>query len=137
MGIAERIKIVRGKISQDDFARRTGVHKSSLGRYERGESVPDSNFLSIICFEFGIAPQWLLLGEGPMKPGEAVPAAAEIEEPRPEYLKARNETLELLMKELASRNDYLEKRNERLERRHDELQEKFMVLMDKIVSSRP
>lgn len=66
MDIANRIKQVRGNISQEDFAQQTGVHKSSLGRYERGESVPDSSFLSQVCSIFDINPQWLLLGTGPM-----------------------------------------------------------------------
>ncbi len=66
MDISERIKQIRGKLSQDEFAQRVKVHKSSLGRYERGESTPDSDFLSSVCSEFGISPQWLLLGTGPL-----------------------------------------------------------------------
>ena len=65
MDIAERIKAVRGELPQEEFALRVGVHKSSLGRYERGDSVPDMNFARQVCFVFGINPQWFLLGSGP------------------------------------------------------------------------
>jgi transcriptional regulator with XRE-family HTH domain len=66
LDIADRIKTIRGKLSQEEFAQRVGVHKSSLGRYERGTSVPDLDFLSSVCSEFGVNPQWLLQGIGPV-----------------------------------------------------------------------
>lgn len=103
MDIAERIKLVRGKISQDDFAQRIGVHKSSLGRYERGESVPDSNFLSTICLEFGIYPQWILLGTGPMKEGSPAPNQAQTGGPEEQI-----QNLEIRVKELEREKEQLE-----------------------------
>lgn len=71
MDIAERIKIVRGNLSQDDFALKLGIHKSSLGRYERGDSVPGVDFAESLCFVFGISPQWFIFGTGPMHLTEA------------------------------------------------------------------
>jgi phage repressor protein C with HTH and peptisase S24 domain len=71
LDISERIKLVRGAHSQDEFARRLEIHKSSLGRYERGETTPDSNVLQRLCFVFGINPIWLLTGEGLMTGGLA------------------------------------------------------------------
>ena len=50
MNIAERIKAVRGDSSQDQFARDIGIHKNSLGRYERGESTPGMDVAIKICF---------------------------------------------------------------------------------------
>ena len=59
--------MVRGKLSQDEFAQRLQIHKNSLGRYERGESRPDTGVAEKICTEFGVNPQWLLLGAGTIK----------------------------------------------------------------------
>jgi transcriptional regulator with XRE-family HTH domain len=66
LDIASRIKSVRGKLSQEEFALRLGVHKNSLGRYERGDSTPDMAFAEALCSEFCVNPHWLLLGKGPM-----------------------------------------------------------------------
>ena len=67
--IAERIKLVRSELSQDDFSKSLDIHKNSLGRYERGESTPGVDVAGKICLVFGVNPQWLLLGTGPMKAG--------------------------------------------------------------------
>lgn len=65
MSIAERIKESRGEMSQADFATKLGVHKNSLGRYERGVSTPDSEFIILLCSVCNLSPYWLLFGEGP------------------------------------------------------------------------
>lgn len=66
MEIGERIKLVRGDLKQDVFAQRLGIHKNTVGTYERGVRVPDATLLNRICVEFGVSPTWLLLGQGPM-----------------------------------------------------------------------
>jgi len=63
--IASRLKFVRGNLSREKFAELIGIHKNTVGRYERGESEPELTIASKICSEFGIDPRWLLLGEGP------------------------------------------------------------------------
>ncbi len=65
MSIAERIKELRGTLSQAEFAAKLGVHKNSLGRYERGLSAPDSDFITQLCSGCMVSPYWLLFGEGP------------------------------------------------------------------------
>ena len=65
--IGERLKIVRGKKSQADFAAEIGVSRNTLLRYERGESVPDARLAAVICRKAAVASDWLLLGEGPME----------------------------------------------------------------------
>lgn len=67
LDIAERIKLVRGDLSQDEFSKRLEIHKNSLGRYERGESTPGVDVAEKICSVFGVNPQWFLLGVGSMK----------------------------------------------------------------------
>ena len=62
--IGERIRAIRGKISQEKFAERTGINKSTLGRYERGINSPDSNAISSICKAFHVNSEWLFTGKG-------------------------------------------------------------------------
>ncbi|GFO67920.1 transcriptional regulator [Geomonas limicola] len=65
MTIGERLKSVRGETSQDEAAKLLGVHKNTLGKYERGERVPDAEFLVVMLETFPeIDPAWLLTGEG-------------------------------------------------------------------------
>jgi transcriptional regulator with XRE-family HTH domain len=63
-GLGARIREVRGKISQEDFARQTGINKSTLGRYERGVNSPDTNAIAAICRAFHVNHEWLLTGKG-------------------------------------------------------------------------
>lgn len=62
-----RIRVVRGDISQERFAKLTGVSLKTEQRYERDETGVDTAFLQAICRNIpGINPIWLLMGEGPM-----------------------------------------------------------------------
>ena len=69
--IAERLRLVRGNIAQFEIAQQLGIHKSSWGRYERGDSEPSSSDLAKVCSVFGINPEWLLLGTGAMTKEES------------------------------------------------------------------
>jgi transcriptional regulator with XRE-family HTH domain len=71
--IGDRIRLVRGSVSQADFATRMGVDKNSIGRYERGERQPDADFLSRLHQGFGTDITWLLTGVEP--PRSAAPSA--------------------------------------------------------------
>lgn len=62
--IAERLRFVRGNLSREKFALAIGVHKNTIGRYERGESEPDLTTASSICRAFHVTPEWLILGQG-------------------------------------------------------------------------
>jgi transcriptional regulator with XRE-family HTH domain len=64
---AQRLKIIRGDLSQAEFAKRLGVHQNTLGRYERGVTEPDTSIARALCTIFGVEPRWLLLGEGVMR----------------------------------------------------------------------
>lgn len=71
----ERLKELRGSTSQAKFAEILGIPQTTLGRYERGDSQPDVEFVSQTCLNLGVNPNWLLLGVGPMH-GNAVTASA-------------------------------------------------------------
>lgn len=69
MNTSERLKYVREKvpsedINQEEFAKIIGVHRNTVGRYERGETLPDLETCAKICTIFGVSPEWLLLGVG-------------------------------------------------------------------------
>jgi transcriptional regulator with XRE-family HTH domain len=70
MSIGKRLKIVRGKITQHDFAKLLSVHPNTVARYERDERSPDAEYLEKISKERGFNIQWITTGEGLMRKGE-------------------------------------------------------------------
>lgn len=79
--VADRIKQVRGTLNQEHFAIRLGVHKNTVGNYERGRE-PDAEFCRAVRREFGISIDWLLTGAGPMHLADVAkpaPGAAELD----------------------------------------------------------
>lgn len=60
--IGARITRVRGQQSQAAFARKLGVHKNTVGNYERGERKPDSDFLTALA-RVGVNIHWILTGQ--------------------------------------------------------------------------
>jgi transcriptional regulator with XRE-family HTH domain len=65
MRIGERIRILRGDLLQGEFAEKLGFHKNTIGRWERGDSVPDVDNLAKILDTYPeINPAWLVTGDG-------------------------------------------------------------------------
>ncbi len=62
--VGGRIARLRGKRSQAVFARLTGTHVNSIGRYERGERLPDTDALRAISRATGADIDWILTGTG-------------------------------------------------------------------------
>ena len=77
VNIGIRVSEVRGDSGQPAFAAKIGVSKSTVSRVERGEYMPDGEFLQALHREFGISPTWVLTGEGEKycKPAEMTGAA--------------------------------------------------------------
>lgn len=76
MEISDRIKTIRGDLTQEEFATRIEIKKNTVGRLERGEQVPDLSELNKILAVYpDISPAWLLADEGPMKRGEVKQSA--------------------------------------------------------------
>ena len=69
--VGTRIAEIRGALRQDEFAAEIGVHANTLGRYERGERLPDTDFLVALSTKKNISADWLLFGLPPMKATEA------------------------------------------------------------------
>ncbi len=77
--IQEILKCVGG--TQADFAKRLNINLSSLRNYMMGRSKPDAGVIETLCEEFGVSPDWLILGVGEMFfREEDMPSKATLEE---------------------------------------------------------
>jgi phage repressor protein C with HTH and peptisase S24 domain len=69
--VAENIKLARGGLSQEDFAKQLGVAKRTVVRWEKGETAPTSDDLLNISKVTGKAPEWFFAsrsGGGEQRP---------------------------------------------------------------------
>ncbi|MFV0410805.1 MAG: helix-turn-helix transcriptional regulator [Paracoccus sp. (in: a-proteobacteria)] len=57
--IADRLRELRGKETQEDFARMIGVSRATLANYEAGRTVPRPSVCRRICRKLGIAENTL------------------------------------------------------------------------------
>lgn len=64
MTIGERIKDLKGTLSQKDFAEKIGAGSSAVCAWETGDSLPGSKYLEAIHRVFHVDINWLLTGEG-------------------------------------------------------------------------
>lgn len=62
--VGSRMRQLRGESSQDDFATQLGVHKETIGKYERDKILPGSDVLTRLRQEWRVDINWLLTGEG-------------------------------------------------------------------------
>ena len=128
--LGERIKLARGGISQEAFARILSISKGSLGFYERNENLPNVEVILKICSKTGVGLEWLLMGRGPMRPGcategaqasqaeeSAVPESAVPSCERCARMESRLDRLEDERRELSAENRRLWKENAELRER--------------------
>lgn len=71
-----RIATARGSLSQVEFADLLSISKNTILRYEKGYSVPDVVTVRKICDAAKVSLEWLVSGEGPMRPGDVQEQAA-------------------------------------------------------------
>lgn len=71
--LAQRIREarVRKELDQSKLSAKVDVATRTVQRWEKGEQVPDSNYLMRIAKATGVTPHWLLTGEGEMFPHAA------------------------------------------------------------------
>lgn len=64
----ERIKQLRKdlKLTQEAFASKIGITKSSICLLESGKNNPSDQTVMLICQTFGVRREWLEQGDGPM-----------------------------------------------------------------------
>ena len=71
--LAERIKLIRGKLSQQEFSDKLGVNRSIIADLERGKTKKPNKYVEEKLEQiFHINPQWLLTGEGEMYKNEKI-----------------------------------------------------------------
>jgi transcriptional regulator with XRE-family HTH domain len=65
--VGQRIRMIRGRMTQTDFAKVLGVYKQNyISRYERGR-VPSPDLLIKIADHGRVTLDWLLTGKGGSK----------------------------------------------------------------------
>lgn len=91
--VGVRIKQVRQKLemTQEEFSKYTGIHKSQIGNYETGVSKPKYPELIIIAVKGKVTINWLLLGDDQ---AEIINPGTVVNEETVQY-NARTETPEL------------------------------------------
>lgn len=61
--IGQRLREVRGGMSQAEFAQILNMSQSSIANYETGKRVPDASLILDLMSAFGVDPVWLISGE--------------------------------------------------------------------------
>lgn len=62
--IGLRVKQLRGKMTQQEFADLLGLGRVTVTRYENGSRTPDAEFIAKANSILGVDPMWLLTGMG-------------------------------------------------------------------------
>jgi len=62
VGIGLRIQMIRGKMTQQEFAKKLGIKQCYISRYERGR-VPRPEVLLKIARYANVSMEWLLTGK--------------------------------------------------------------------------
>ena len=149
MTIGERLKLVRGTASQDEFSKRLGVSKAAVGAYERNAQMPGSAFIIAVCERYDIEPRWLLTGRGPMRPGVQAARDASDASAVPAGVAggadcARCRKLEVKLSEMEAQRDGLLERlgrawdeNRQLWSRNADLRERLASLEERAISAKP
>ena len=74
--LPHRLKTLRAEahLSQRELAASFGMPQTTWNNYEQGKSQPGIELADRICSTFKVNFEWLLLGRGPMRPGESAEA---------------------------------------------------------------
>jgi len=58
--LGDRLRQLRGKTSQSNFAAPLNMKYQQYARYETGENVPSADFITAVCREHACSADWLL-----------------------------------------------------------------------------
>ncbi|MDR2745698.1 MAG: helix-turn-helix domain-containing protein [Desulfovibrio sp.] len=65
--VGERIKLLRGGLSQKQLAEQLSIPQTTLSNYETNRSELNLATIAAIITNFGVTSDWLLFGTGPMQ----------------------------------------------------------------------
>ena len=63
MTVGDRIREIRGDMSQREFAEKLGISQSSISGYEKNTRLPDYDIIRKICSEFTVSADWIIIGK--------------------------------------------------------------------------
>lgn len=68
MKISDRVRELRiaKNLTQQEFADRLKIKRSTISNYDIGRSEPSESVISLICRTFSVSETWLRTGEGEM-----------------------------------------------------------------------
>ena len=140
--LGDRIKILRGSLTQRQFAEKIDIPATTLGNYEKNKS--ELNFATIDLFTktFGINTDGLIFGRGPMHSSDTPISHQEtITQPEATIFEpcVRCAKLESKLEKVEEQRDSLMEENRNLWKENGELREKCARLeerMDKPFISR-
>jgi DNA-binding transcriptional regulator YiaG len=61
--IGERVRKLRGQITQEEFARTLGISQAQLSKYELGQSAIPLGVLTKLSRKYGSTADWILTGD--------------------------------------------------------------------------
>ena len=106
MDLGNRIRQVRGSLTQRQFADKIGVAVYTYQTYEKG-SIPNGKILLRIHERFNVNITWLLTGEGsPTPPVESKQLMPAVSEAAAEYAPPIDQLIEMVLKILDSNTEF-------------------------------
>lgn len=63
MSIGERIKLLRGATSREDFGKLFGKNRNTILHYENDTNTPGSDFVVELCRRYNVSADWVLYGK--------------------------------------------------------------------------
>lgn len=64
--LAARLKVLRGNVTQGEWAEMLGLNINTLRGYEKGLRTPGADTIADLCLKTGASAPWILWGAGPM-----------------------------------------------------------------------
>lgn len=84
--LGARIKKIRGHLSREAFAKKYGMHRNTIERYEKGTRTVPESFLFQLAECEGVYLNWVQTGEGPMRMDEKKAQTGDVSPVLPAFL---------------------------------------------------
>ena len=122
--LGERLKQLRGKASQKQFAQILGIPPTTLANYESNKSELNFTMIKLFTSKFNLSTDWLIFGRGPMHPGEPPTTTEKSSEAAPQATCSHCAQLERELEAERSERRELASENRRLWKENADLRER-------------